>query len=144
MCNYPKTQLDFFRILAHCAICVLYYVLHWKFYLKISFGPYFSNLFHFWKKTSSQLPISYFTRQNFSVENKLFQLKFKILFQGSEVLRCLGYIRAYLLVALRMIFPKPYYVKVSYLPLQTSSSGKPIPVSEKEPRLKCVFQKLPQ
>jgi len=59
---------------------------------------------------------------------------------GSEVLRCLGYIRAYFLVALRMIFPKPYYAKVSYLPLKTSSSGKPIPVSEKEPRLKCVFQ----
>ena len=70
-------------------------------------------------------------------------LKFTILFlKGSEVLRCLGYIRAYFLVALRMIVPKPYYVKVSYLPLKTSSSGKPIPVSEKEPRLKFVFQKI--
>ena len=49
----------------------------------------------------------------------------------------MGYVRAYFLVALRVIFPKPYYVKVSYLPLHIDPiSGKPVPVSPKEPKLK--------
>ena len=35
-----------------------------------------------------------------------------------------------------MIFPKSYYVKLSYLTLQDDPiSGKPIPVSPKEPKL---------
>lgn len=37
---------------------------------------------------------------------------------GSEWLRCMGFLRAYLHVAWRFIFPAPYLAKVSYLPLE--------------------------
>merc|ERR1712150_39124 len=48
---------------------------------------------------------------------------------GSEFLRFLGYIRAYLLCVLKVIWPKYYHLKLSYLPLPLDSNGKPIPVS---------------
>merc|ERR1712110_966557 len=46
---------------------------------------------------------------------------------GSEFARFLGYIRAYFLVAYRILFPRAYLCKVSYLPLPLDGSGKPVP-----------------
>ena len=43
--------------------------------------------------------------------------------------------RAYILVAMRILLPKYYRVKVSYLPLSLDAHGQPIPVSPKEPPL---------
>ena len=66
------------------------------------------------------------------------QQKFNVIlieFAGSEALRCLGWMRAYLLVAMRILFPKSYRARVSYLPLATDANGKPIPVSPKEDKL---------
>ena len=54
---------------------------------------------------------------------------------GSEALRCLGWMRAYILVAMRILLPKYYRVKVSYLPLSLDAHGQPIPVPPKEPPL---------
>ena len=52
-------------------------------------------------------------------------------------MRCLGYLRAYPLAFARIIFPKSYYARVSYLPLpKDPTSGKYIPVSSKEAKLK--------
>ena len=48
---------------------------------------------------------------------------------GSEFLRFLGYIRAYLLCVLKVIWPKYYHLKLSYLPLPLDTNGNPIPVS---------------
>ena len=48
---------------------------------------------------------------------------------GTEFLRFLGYMRAYLAVIYRIMFPKSYYLKLSYLPLPLDEQGKPIPVS---------------
>ena len=48
---------------------------------------------------------------------------------GSEFLRFMGYIRAYLLCVWKIIKPKYYRLKVSYLPLPLDTDGKPIPVS---------------
>ncbi len=57
-----------------------------------------------------------------------------ILNPGSEALRCLGYMRAYILVVMRLFCPKTYLARVSYLPLPTDpATGKPKPVSPKEP-----------
>ena len=39
--------------------------------------------------------------------------------------------RAYILVAMRILLPKYYRVKVSYLPLSLDDNGQPIPVSAK-------------
>lgn len=55
---------------------------------------------------------------------------------GSEILRCVGYMRAYIWVVMRLIMPKSYLAKVSYLPLpQNEVTGRPIPVSPKAPKL---------
>ena len=55
---------------------------------------------------------------------------------GSEWMRCIGQIRSYLYVAARIFWPKPYLIKISYLPLDIDrTTGKPIPVGEKEPKL---------
>ena len=40
--------------------------------------------------------------------------------------------RAYLLVGMRILMPKSYQVRVSYLPLSLDAGGQPIPVSPKE------------
>lgn len=48
---------------------------------------------------------------------------------GTEFLRFLGYMRAYVAAVYRILFPKLYFVKVSYLPLPKDENGKPIPVS---------------
>lgn len=48
---------------------------------------------------------------------------------GSEFLRFLGYIRAYLLCVLKVICPKYYHIKLSYLPLPLDTDGNPIPVA---------------
>ena len=59
------------------------------------------------------------------------------LFTGSEALRCLGYIRAYFLAAMRILWPKSYRAKVSYLPLAKDPvTRRPIPVSSKDEKLK--------
>ena len=58
---------------------------------------------------------------------------------GSEALRCLGWMRAYILVAMRILLPKYYRVKVSYLPLSLdAATGQPIPVSPKAQCLKIT------
>ena len=54
---------------------------------------------------------------------------------GTEFLRFLGYIRAYLAVIFRIIFPKSYYLKLSYLPLSLDKEGRPIPVSPDSSKL---------
>lgn len=54
---------------------------------------------------------------------------------GTEFLRFLGYIRAYLAVVFKIIFPKSYSVKLSYLPLPLDKDGKPIPVSPDASRI---------
>jgi len=55
---------------------------------------------------------------------------------GSEVFRCLGYLRAYPLALWRIIIPKTYFARVSYLPLpKDPDTGKPIGVSSKEAKL---------
>ena len=40
--------------------------------------------------------------------------------------RCLGYMRAYLYVAYRILWPVLYSAKVSYLPLKIGKDGKPV------------------
>ena len=40
--------------------------------------------------------------------------------------RCLGYMRAYLYVAYRIMWPVKYHARVSYLPLKLDSDGKPV------------------
>ena len=40
--------------------------------------------------------------------------------------RCLGYMRAYLYVAYRIMWPVKYVAKVSYLPLKLDPDGKPV------------------
>eukprot|EP00096_Caligus_rogercresseyi_P009939 TRINITY_DN3485_c0_g1_i1.p1 TRINITY_DN3485_c0_g1~~TRINITY_DN3485_c0_g1_i1.p1 ORF type:complete len:361 (-),score=60.26 TRINITY_DN3485_c0_g1_i1:442-1524(-) len=47
---------------------------------------------------------------------------------GTEWMRCIGYLRAYLMVAWRILHPRCYKAKLSYLPLEIHSvTGKPIP-----------------
>ena len=62
-------------------------------------------------------------------------LHFLILFPStlvSESFRFLGYMRAYPLVLMRILFPKSYRARVSYLPLiKDANTGKPIPISSK-------------
>jgi hypothetical protein len=63
----------------------------------------------------------------------LFQYSF---FLGSEALRCLGYMRAYIFVIMKLFLPKSYHAKVSYLALpKDPATGKAIPVSPKEAKL---------
>ena len=55
---------------------------------------------------------------------------------GSEALRCLGFMRAYLLVAYRIMLPKVYVARISYLPLKRDpTTGKPIGVKSTDPKL---------
>ena len=54
---------------------------------------------------------------------------------GSELLRFIGYMRAYLWVAYRILIPRAYYANVSYLPLERDSTGKIIPVTADQPPL---------
>lgn len=52
---------------------------------------------------------------------------------NSEWLRCLGFIRAYLYIGWRFLFPSPNRAKVSYLPLEIDKrTGKPVPVRQDE------------
>ncbi|CAB4065220.1 SLC9A1 [Lepeophtheirus salmonis] len=47
---------------------------------------------------------------------------------GTEWLRCIGYLRAYFMAAWRILRPRCYKAKLSYLPLERNSeTGKPIP-----------------
>ena len=55
---------------------------------------------------------------------------------GSEWMRCIGQIRSYVYLAARIIWPKPYAVKISYLPLDIDpATGNPIPVRENAAKL---------
>ena len=54
---------------------------------------------------------------------------------GSEFARFLGYLRAYVLVAYRILMPRVYYCRISYLPLPVDGAGKPVPVSADSPPL---------
>ena len=47
---------------------------------------------------------------------------------GSEIIRFLGFMRSYLLVAYKILVPRVYQARISYLPLQKDASGKIIPV----------------
>ncbi|XP_071747258.1 LOW QUALITY PROTEIN: sphingosine kinase 1 [Lepeophtheirus salmonis] len=48
---------------------------------------------------------------------------------ATEWIRCMGYLRAYLMVACRIVSPKLYKAKLSYLPLERDpTTGKPISV----------------
>lgn len=44
--------------------------------------------------------------------------------------------RAYILAAMRILIPKYYHVRVSYLPLSLDADGLPVPISAKEPPLR--------
>ena len=54
---------------------------------------------------------------------------------GTEFLRFLGYMRAYLAVIWKIIFPKSYYLKLWYLPLPLDKDGKPIGVTSDTPKI---------
>ena len=54
---------------------------------------------------------------------------------GTEFLRFLGYMRAYLAVLWRIIFPKSYYIKLWYLPLPLGKDGKPIGVTLEDKKI---------
>ena len=54
---------------------------------------------------------------------------------GSEIIRFLGFMRSYLLVAYKILVPRVYHAKVSYLPLGKDESGKFIPVKPTDPKI---------
>jgi len=47
---------------------------------------------------------------------------------GSEIIRFLGFMRSYLLVAYKILVPRVYHARLSYLPLEKDTSGKILPV----------------
>lgn len=55
---------------------------------------------------------------------------------GTEWMRFVGYLRTYLHVGWRLIFPAPYKARVSYLPLERDADDKIIPVSPSDEPLK--------
>jgi len=54
---------------------------------------------------------------------------------GSEFARFMGYWRTYYLVAARILFPRAYVCKVSYIPLPRDDKGQPVPVPRDAPPL---------
>ena len=47
---------------------------------------------------------------------------------GSFISRCLGFLRVYLYIAFRTLFPLPYKARVSYLPLERDpATGRVVP-----------------
>ena len=47
---------------------------------------------------------------------------------GSELIRFLGFMRSYLLVAYKILVPRVYHARLSYLPLEKDASGAFVPV----------------
>ena len=54
---------------------------------------------------------------------------------GSEIIRFLGFMRSYLLVAYKILVPRVYHARLSYLPLEKDASGKIISVKPTDRRL---------
>ena len=54
---------------------------------------------------------------------------------GSEIIRFLGFMRSYLLVAYKILVPRVYHARLSYLPLEKDASGAYIPVTPTDPKI---------
>ena len=49
-------------------------------------------------------------------------------------MRCVGFLRTYLYIGFRTMFPAPYKVRVSYLPLEKEDDGRVVPARPGEER----------
>ena len=56
---------------------------------------------------------------------------------GSEIIRFLGFMRSYLLVAYKILVPRVYHAKLSYLPLEKDAAGAFISVKPNDPKI-CI------
>ncbi len=59
---------------------------------------------------------------------------------NSEWLRCLGFVRSYLYIAWRFLFPSPNRARVSYLPLEGSGDAEKMPRLSQEPPASWVVE----